>query len=275
MVVNNKLSMWANILSGVPQGSVLCPILFVMFINDLPDVVRSTVKIFADDTKLFLEVRSVDGSEKLQQDLDNLVLWSQKLQLVFNESKCKVIHLGTSNTRHTYTMSATPLESTPDEKDLGVVMDEELKFHLHVPQAVKKASRMLGLVHATFTCLDETTIPRLFMTMVQPHLEYGNVIWHPRYKWDKLEVEKIQHRATKLIPSLKGLSYEDRLRVLKMPSLEHCRIRGDLLQVYKILNGIDRVDPSLFFCMVTGSSTRGHNQKMVKSHTRLGMMGMD
>ena len=209
VVVNNKMSMWADILSGIPQGSVQGPILFIIFINDQPDVVRSTVKIFAYNTKLFPEVRSVDGSEKLQQDLDNLVLWSQKWQLGFNESKCKVIHLGTSNTRHQYTMNATPLKSTPDEKDLGVVLDEELKFHLHVSQAVKKASRMLSLVRATFTCLDETTIPRLFMTMVRPHLEYGNIIWHPRYR-------------------------QDRRPEGRRP----------------------------------GSSTRGHNQKMVKSHTR-------
>ena len=81
------MSMWPEILSGIPQGSVLCSILLVIFINDLPDVVKSTVKIFADDTKLFREVRSVDGSEKLQQDLDNLALWSQKWQLGFNESE--------------------------------------------------------------------------------------------------------------------------------------------------------------------------------------------
>ena len=152
------MSMWADILSGIPQGSVLGPILFVIFIDDLPDVVKSTVKIFADDTKLSREVRYVDGSEKLQQDLDNLVLWSQQWQLDFNESKCKVIHMGTSNTRHQYTMSATPLESTPDEKYLGVVIDQELKFHLHVSQAVKMASQMLGLVRATFTCLNETSL---------------------------------------------------------------------------------------------------------------------
>ena len=104
---------------------------------------------------------------------------------------------------------------------------EDLKFHLHVSKAVSKASRMLGLVHVTFSCLDESTVPRLFTTIGRPHLEYGNIIWHPRYRRDKLEVEKIQRRATRLIPSLKGLSYEERLRALKLPSLEHRRRRGD------------------------------------------------
>jgi len=101
--------------------------LFVLFINDIPDVVTSTVKIFADDTK-FPAIRSTSDSAQLQQDLYNLVEWSQKWQLGFNESKCKVIHLGTANTHHQYEMGSVPLASTSEEKDLGVVIDEDLKF---------------------------------------------------------------------------------------------------------------------------------------------------
>ena len=85
-----------------------------------------------------------------------------------------------------------------------------------------------------------------------------------------MEVEKIQRRATKLIPELKHLSYDDRLRTLNLPSLEHRRRRGDMLQTFKILNGIDRVDPKLFFEISAGSSTRGHHQKLVKKHARFG-----
>ena len=118
VVVNDKMSTWADILSGIPQGSVLGPILFVIFINDLPDVVTSTVKIFADDTKLFRNVKSPEGTEKIQQDLDNLMKWSSQRQLGFNEAKCKVIHLGTANSRHQYTMNNTTLEATREEKDL-------------------------------------------------------------------------------------------------------------------------------------------------------------
>ena len=116
MVVNGKISSWADILSGIPQGSVLGPILFVLFINDLPDVVTSTVKIFAVDTKLFQAVRSTSDSAQLQQDLYNLVERSQKWQLGFNESKCKVIHLGTANTHHQYEMNSVPLALTSEEK---------------------------------------------------------------------------------------------------------------------------------------------------------------
>jgi hypothetical protein len=191
VVVNGKLSTWAEIFSGIPQGSVLGPILFVIFINDLPDDVTCTAKIFADDTKLFQGISSTEDCLQLQDDLNRLVDWSQKWQMSFNEAKCNVLHLGSTNPCYEYSMRNTTLEAIAEEKDLGVTIDRDLKFHLHVAKAVNKASRMLGLVRATFTCIDETTLPRLFTAMVRPHLEYGNVIWYPRFRRDKLEVEKI------------------------------------------------------------------------------------
>jgi len=96
----------------------------------------------------------------------------------FNEAKCDVLHLGSTNPCYEYCMRNTSLEAITEEKDLSVTIDPDLKFHMRVFKAVNKASRMFGLVKAT--CIDETTPPRLFTTMVRPHLEYGNVIWCPR-----------------------------------------------------------------------------------------------
>ena len=127
---------------------------------------------------------------------------------------------------------------------------------------------MLGLIRATFTRLDEITVPRLFTTLVRPHLEYGNIIWSPRFKMDSTEIEKVQRRATKLIPSLRNLCYEDRLRKLKPPSLCHRRRRGDMIQVCKITSGIERIDPQLFVCRPEKSSTNGYSQKLTKQHSR-------
>jgi hypothetical protein len=233
-------------------------------------VVSSTSKIFADDTKLFRAIRIIEDHDVLQQDLDNLVEWSNKWQLGFNETKCKSLHLGSSNQRLNYHMNSQILEDTRNERDLGVYIDEELKFHDHVSKAVAKASRLLGLTRATFTCLDNVTMPRLFTTMVRPHLEYGNVIWHPRFRRDSVEIEKVQRRATKLIPEIRHLPYDKRLRSLKLPSLQHRRRRGDMIQTYKILNEIDRIDSTLFFDISAASVTRGHSQKIVKKHARLG-----
>ena len=128
---------------------------------------------------------------------------------------------------------------------------------------------MLGLVRKTFTCLDEITVPRLYTAMVRPHLEYGNVIWSPRYKADCLEIEKIQRRATKLVPTHRSLPYEKRIRSLKLPSLLHRRRRGDMIQVYKIVSGIDRIEPSLFFHQPEHSGTRGHSEKLHTKRAKL------
>jgi len=269
VVVNGSLSSWAEVLSGIPQGSVLGPILFVLFINDLPDVVASTSMIFADDTKIFCSISNDKDAAQLQQDLNNLADWSQTWQLKFNASKCHVMHLGKQTTTYKYTMGGSTLEETEAEKDLGVIIDNELKFHSHVAQSVLKANRMLGLIKATFSCLDEYTLPRLYQAMVRPHLEYGNIIWHPRFKCDAQAVEKVQRRATKLVPSIKDLSYEDRLQHLKLPSLQHRRLRGDLIQVFKIFKGLDRVDPDIFFSRPRTDTTRGHEYKLFKKHCKL------
>ena len=210
-----------------------------------------------------------DDREKLQNDLNQLVKWSERWQLGFNENKCKVFHLGNSNQKHTYEMNGTTLDITHAENDLGVTVDEDLKFHTHVVNAINKASRMLGLIRKTFTLLNETTVPRLFTAMVRPHLEYGNVIWHPRYRGDKLEVEKVHRRTTKLIPSISHLPYEDRLKFLKLPSLDFRRRRGDMIHVFKIMNGMDRLDPHNFFIFPPNNNTRGHSQKVFIGRCRL------
>ena len=123
--MNGKLSSWEEILSGIPQGSVLGPILFVIFINDLPDEVMCTAKIFADDTKLFHCINSQEDRVRLQDDLNRLVEWSRQWQMSFNASKCKVLHIGPSNPGYEYSMSSTSLEPTTDEKDLGVTIDQD------------------------------------------------------------------------------------------------------------------------------------------------------
>ena len=149
-----------------PQGSVVGPILFVILINDLPDQFRSTVEIFACDTKIFRALHEPDDYSYLQDDLDRLVELSKLWQLHFNHSKCEVLHIGNSNPSHSYTMSNIPLTKTDEEKDLGVIMDNELKLYKHTAYAVKKVSKMLGLFRATFLCLDRITVPKSCMAIV-------------------------------------------------------------------------------------------------------------
>ena len=144
--VENEYSSWSAVKSGIPQGSVLGPILFVIFINDMPGVAKSICQLFADDAKIYTCIKSPDDIMKLQSDLDRLMEWSKKWQLPFNLDKCKRFHIGANNTLHEYTMGGNILEQVKEEKDLGVLIDAELKFHKQTAAAVKMANSVLGLI---------------------------------------------------------------------------------------------------------------------------------
>ncbi|KAI8508803.1 hypothetical protein Bbelb_139020 [Branchiostoma belcheri] len=231
VVVNGQFSSWREVKSGIPQGSVLGPILFVIYINDLPEAVASGIKIFADDSKLYKTVHDKAGEDALQQDLNTVGEWSQAWQLLFNVTKCKVLHLGRTNLKNSYT------------------------------KAANKGNQVLGLIKRTFYNLDKDTVPTLFKTMVRPHLEYGNVIWGPHYSLDQQKVEAVQRRATKLVSGLRELPYSERLKRLRLPSLGYRRRRGDMIQVFKFLTGQERVQADNFF-ELAGGTTRGHNFKL-------------
>ena len=149
VLINGNPSEWNRVTSGVPQGSVLGPILFVVFVNDLPEVTSSTAQMFADDTKLYRHVDTIEDQQHLQKDLDELVKWAETWKMKFNASKCKVLHIGRTNPQHEYTMregsETTTLEVTALEKDLGIYVDPEMKFSQHIENQVNKANRILWL----------------------------------------------------------------------------------------------------------------------------------
>ena len=127
-------------------------------------------------------------------------------------------------------MEGIELKQVTEERDLGVIMDQELKFHHQTAAAVKKANRMLAIIKNSFAVLNIFTLPLLYNALVRPGLEYGNVIWGPQYKLDQHALEKVQRRATKLIPQLKYLDYVYRLKALELQSLQHRRQRGDMIE---------------------------------------------
>ena len=131
--------------------------------------------------------------------------------------------------------------------------------------AIKKANRILGLIKKSFVNLDTNSLPLLYKSIVRPHLEYGDIIQGPHYKKDQKAIEKVQKRATKLIPSIQDLPYEERLRQLNLPSLMHRKRRGDLIQTYKIITEKINLNKDLFF-KISRSATRGHNYKLYKQH---------
>ena len=241
--VNNDESPPAPVISGIPQGSVLGPLLFVIYINDLPDTVNSFVYLLADDTKLMRKIKSEEDAKALQRDLDELEAWSNKWLLRFNPDKCHVLTIGKfENIRYTerYRLYGNELEHVFEEKDLGVHIDSELKFDEHVSIKVNKANAMVGLIRRSFSFLDGELFKTLFTSFVRPHLEYAQAVWHPHLLKHKRIIENVQIRATKLVDGLKDLPYEERLLKLGLPTLEFRRERGDMIEVYNHIHRYDR-----------------------------------
>ena len=270
--VNGESSNWSPVTSGIPQGSVLGPVLFLVYINDLPlDVRKSKVALFADDTKLYNTVSTPAQINDLQDDLNNLHRWSERWQLPFNEDKCKVLHIGKRNPEGNYHMQGKHLQSVKAEKDLGVTIDCQLKFHQHISSAVSKGYQLLGIMKRTFSKLDKTTLPILFKTLIRPHLEYGSVLWHSRFKEDAKKIERVQRRATKLVREIKDLPYQERLKYMNMYSLFYRRRRGDMIAVHQIMHGLVDIPQDHFFSQPASRSrsTRGHCLKIQKEHCRL------
>ena len=141
--------------------------------------------------------------------------WSDTWQLLFNVGKCKVIHYGKNNPEYTYYMKSNELSAAHEEKDLGVVFQRDLKFSSHISQKVNKANSMLGIIRKTFDFLDQEIFLKLYKSLVRPHVEYANVVWYPNYKKDIESIERVQRRATKLLPELRHLPYHERLKKLK------------------------------------------------------------
>jgi hypothetical protein len=182
-------SAWARVKSGVPQGSVLGPVLFICYINDLVEQVSSSIYMYADDTKIFRAVSGDTDTAQLQADLDAAVAWSLRWQLHFNETKCKVMEIAgkkKDKVNRTYLMgdgdNIVELENSDEERDLGILVDRTLSFNGHIEKAIAKANQILGLIKRTLVYFDRDTLKLLYCSLVRPHLEYANVVWHPQYK---------------------------------------------------------------------------------------------
>lgn len=272
VTVNGNRSNEIDVTSGVPQGSVLGPTLFIYFINDLPTIVDCSVKIFADDTKLYDVVDDTEKSKnKIQSCINALVGWANKWLIQFNREKCKVLHLGSKNPQHVYHMGCDEqhrLDETVAEKDLGVIVDPDLSFDKHINETVKKGNKLTGMLSRVITNKSKDIMVPLYKSLVRPVLEYGNSVWSPSLRRQIDHLEGVQRRFTKRIVGTNNMSYEERLAFLKLPSLEYRRVRGDLIETYKMVHDMyDSTTISSLIKIQGERVTRGHNYKLIKTRT--------
>ena len=261
-VLNGEASEWGAVHSGVPQGSVLGPLAFVLFINDIDEAANniSIMNKFADDTKCGQVIKGEADITKLQSCIDNLMEWATTWGMSFNVSKCKLLHIGRSNQRAEYTMDGVKLAKTEAEKDIGVKVTESLKPSVQCREAAQRANNVLGQITRAFHYRDRKTFIQLYKQYVRPHLEFSIPAWSPWLVGDKEVLEKVQERAVRMVSGLQGSTYLERLKELNLPTLETRRLHFDLIQTYKILHHKDNVEAALWFDLVDSTSQRQTRQ---------------
>lgn len=265
--VAGTVSSRARTHSGVPQGSVLGPLLFLTLINDLPKVLTSPCQIFADDVKLWREIHSEEDAKTLQSDLHNLHTWSIENRLPFNLMKCRRLPLRNKSTRE-YHLGDHKLETSQREQDLGVIIQGDLGTSVQCQKAAKTANKLQALFRRALGPLDGSVLRTLVSTYIRPSIEYSTQAWSPWYLKDIRLLEQPQRRATKLAIGLHHLPYPARLEALGLFSASYRRLRGDLILVYQILVAKNHPCKALL-TLAKSQHLRGHRLKLATQHSHL------
>ena len=262
VVVEGTRSTECLVKSGVPQGSVLGPLLFLMYINDLARGLRSPNYMFADDIK----VVGNPSTEDLQLDLDFIHKWTVEWDLPLNANKCMRLIANSIEVNPLYIgRNGENLEipRVTEVRDLGIQVTADFKSSVQCQNATKKARRALYMLTKTITSRDTGILLPLYKSHVRPHLEYCVQAWSPSLNKDKIVLEKVQRTFTRLFPELRPLVYEERLKKLGLFSLGRRRLRGDLIETFKILKNITRAGEHLF-SLNRNTVLRGHELKLEK-----------
>ena len=242
VVIENECSDSVPVTSGVPQGSVLGPILFLIYINDLPDAIKSKVRLFADDTALNLAVSSLKDAATLQRDLDRLCLWEDEWDMEFNQDKCTVIHITRSKKPipSSYVLHGRVLETVSSAKYLGVNISSNLTWTDHIQKVSASGNRTLGFCKRNIRSKNPAIRSTAYKALVRPVLEYSSTVWSPHAKSGIDKLERVQRRAARWISN--DYSYQSSvttmLNNLKWRSLQHRRDDARLVLFYKIIHGL-------------------------------------
>jgi hypothetical protein len=278
VTINRSKSCSVPIPCGVPQGSILGPLLFILYLNDLPSKLRhAKVAVYADDIKIYCPIKSFTDGQNLQEDINIITDWVEANGLTLSLSKCTALrllptrrHPANKNTTlplPNYFIGQTQLKLTDSVKDLGVTIDSSLNFQSHIHQLVCRANRVSGTIRRVFYSRNQTFRMKLFKAFVRPILETATSIWSPSLVGTSKEIEGVQRSFTKSLPGMFDMPYRDRLHKLGLTSLAYRRLVNDLVHIFKLIKGyyhpfLDRAD---FLSLQGSGQTRGHSLRLTSS----------
>ena len=270
VIVDGESSEPAPVTSGVPQGSVLGPILFLVFINDMPDCVKSCCRLFADDSIIYRSINSDEDAAILQGDLDALQKWETDWGMSFNPSKCQILHVSRKrkSKKRSYQLKGSILKEVDDATYLGVDVSKDLSWHKQCNKVAAKGNRMLGFVKRNLKTASSRTRDYAYKTLVRPTVEYAASVWSPHQQELKYSVERVQRRAARFVTRRYDTteSVTAMLRDLSWETLEQRRLKSRVTMGYRIIHNLvmipaDQLTPSTV-------NTRGHNMKYNQLTTR-------
>ena len=240
VVLEGESSDKVPVTSGVPQGSVLGPCLFLYYINNMATNIKSTVRLFADDTIAYLTIKGLQDAEQLQEDLNMLGEWEQKWLMEFHPQKCEVLSISKSRnvTYHPYKLHGHELKHTSQAKYLGITMTSDFRWNTHIHNITAKASRNLGFLKRNLQSSSSSIKERAYKALVRPLLEYAPTIWDPSTASNEKKIEMVQRRAARYVTNNynKTSSVTEMLQSLKWPTLKARRMVMRLCMLYKATN---------------------------------------
>uniref|UniRef100_A0A1I8BY63 Reverse transcriptase domain-containing protein n=1 Tax=Meloidogyne hapla TaxID=6305 RepID=A0A1I8BY63_MELHA len=258
--INESYSDDYHVTSGVPQGSVLGPVLFLIYINDLPDIipVGISIKLFADDVKLYVTHKSNQERKQLELALINISQWCKEWKIKIAPTKSFVLHLGNNNPKHQYKLDQNIITEVQSIRDLGILIDNKLKFTEHISNIIKSAYYRMRLLFKYLKTRSIKIWKSVYTSYIRSLLEYSTVNWSPNSKKDINRLEKCQKFYTKIALKkcrLPYIRYQNRLTLFELPTLENRRKILDLVTIYKIINGYTCLDPKSLFNFSERSSS--------------------
>ena len=275
VVVKGECSDITSVTSGVPQGTVLGPALLQVYINDLPQWVKSSPRLFADDCLLHREINSNDDAQIVQRDIDNLQQWEKTWLMEFAEDKCKVLRITKKHKKniiaHDYSIHGHVLQAVSEGQYLGITLHEKLYFTPHVNNIIKKAATTRQFLQRNLRGCSKEVKNTSYRTFVRPILEYGSTVWDPvGNKTNRQKLEAEQHRAARFVVSdhRRTTSIRGIINQLQWESLAERRAKAKVTMVYRMIHGLVFIPPNFLSIPSAPSQTRGALYKLPIPYSR-------